>query len=506
MSAASGTENMFCATGKGGGVDPSCGKDDDSISVADDKLSVDDDRMHYDDDDSGHIYDEDSPGPYAKGYVGDGSKDDPVQCRSNLKLALKALGDGKHISLNQPEQVSTLMDKMHKYVKGLKKQGKEAPNFDLCKVSVPNTNLFCQESLGVPRIKMPQLGGTPAKGSEGDKLPKNEKGEVDLSEKFIEHLKSQGISTKETTINASHLRASQNELIGAKVAHMLHQAEKGERDLTQGRIFVTRDNYVLDGHHRWAAAIGLHYKEGKELMMPVHKLDMDIGQAISEANTYTEKMGIPHMGTKPTKNSAGTDFTVNVTIAGVKRVLWGGVEWFVANIVSIVPGVLNGSQGSLRYTPAEIAAKTKHWDDIPITVYHPFADGKHVSANYRGVWNRQGVGWLRRSVFNGRLSHKGWFNAKKTHQVDKRVYQALADCADNGYCKPMEVSTGLFTDNIPLVGTYNGKSHEWDATNHQPDHLAVLPDQIGACSVADGCGLMVNVNGSPKDGCSKPDS
>lgn len=30
------------------------------------------------------------------------------------------------------------------------------------------------------------------------------------------------------------------------------------------------------------------------------------------------------------------------------------------------------------------------------------------------------------------------------------------------------------------------------ARNHRPDHLAILPDQVGACSLADGAGLIRN--------------
>ena len=58
----------------------------------------------------------------------------------------------------------------------------------------------------------------------------------------------------------------------------------------------------------------------------------------------------------------------------------------------------------------------------------------------------------------------------------------------------MEVSTGLFTENVQANGVFGGKAYHAIATNYRPDHLAILPDQIGACSIEDGAGLLrVNV-------------
>ena len=62
----------------------------------------------------------------------------------------------------------------------------------------------------------------------------------------------------------------------------------------------------------------------------------------------------------------------------------------------------------------------------------------------------------------------------------------------------MELSTGLFTDNELSEGEFEGKSYKYIARNYRPDHLALLPDKIGACSVADGAGLL-QLNESQKD-------
>jgi hypothetical protein len=56
----------------------------------------------------------------------------------------------------------------------------------------------------------------------------------------------------------------------------------------------------------------------------------------------------------------------------------------------------------------------------------------------------------------------------------------------------MEVSTGLFADCVLEEGTWKGKKYVAAAQNIRADHLAIVPDKDGACSISDGSGLLVN--------------
>lgn len=247
--------NRFCATGQGGGVDPSCGKED--------------------------------------GSFGTGTKADPFRVGDDIKLAAKLLARGMHVQLNQPEQLSTLTDKLAKIIKKAEKSGEKPPKIDMCKVSVPNTNLFCQESKGIPRVQMPQMRGIPEPNSPADSLARvNKAGKVDIGQDFIDHLEGQGIAVKQESIRASNLRASQNEIDGARVIELLQKVREEGKDLRERPIFVTRDNYVLDGHHHWAALTVLGADKGKDYKVPVYKLDIDIGTGVSEANDFARSMGI----------------------------------------------------------------------------------------------------------------------------------------------------------------------------------------------------------------------
>lgn len=236
---------------------------------------------------------------------------------ADVNKAADLLSQGKKVHLDQPRTASVLLGELAKRVQAAKDQGESAPNFDLCKVTVKNTNLFCAESKGIPRVKMPQVKGVPTPGSKADSMPKNAKGEVDLSGEFRKMLEARGVQIQDTTEKASHLRASQIELNGGKVAGMTQAMEAGK--IPDEHIFVSHDNYIVDGHHRWAAKVGLDLQDNKlgDINMPVSRINMDIIQLLDESNKFASDWGIPQAGVeaqvpgdqKPGAAATGKRFT-----------------------------------------------------------------------------------------------------------------------------------------------------------------------------------------------------
>ena len=171
-----------------------------------------------------------------------------------------------------------------------------------------------------------------------------------------------------------------------------------------------------------------------------------------------------------------------------------GRAYLVVPATSIVPGVLPGSQGDLYYPPSETGRDPRAWDGMPLVHRHPMdpATNLHVSARSPKVIESQGLGWIYGSTFNGKLQHECWFDEEWTRNADKRFKTDILAKLIKG--EPIELSTGLYTDNEekPAVCPVTGRSYSAVARNHRPDHLAVLPDQKGACSVQDGCGIGVN--------------
>ena len=171
-----------------------------------------------------------------------------------------------------------------------------------------------------------------------------------------------------------------------------------------------------------------------------------------------------------------------------KRVKMGGREYAVAPITLVSPGVLSGSKGPLLYQIGELLKSVESWNSTPLVVYHPTKNGRPVSAKSDGVLKKSGVGFLRNArIHAGRLKADAWIDIERAKSVDWRVYEAIL----NG--TPMEISTGLMSTNeeVPPGTTWFGQPYIAVAKKLLSDHCAILPDQVGACSLADGCGLLM---------------
>jgi len=179
----------------------------------------------------------------------------------------------------------------------------------------------------------------------------------------------------------------------------------------------------------------------------------------------------------------------NVT-GKVRKDKLNGQDYLVVPMSLIVPGVLAGNKGPLYYPKEELAKNPSDWNGMPIVVYHPTNNGEAVSARDPDVLNSRGIGFVFRAKMGDKLTAEAWFNVDDTKRVDNRIINSLE--AE----EKMELSTGLFNDVIEPAPegsvTENGVSYEYIARSYRPDHLAILPDQVGACSIKDGCGVLVN--------------
>ena len=174
----------------------------------------------------------------------------------------------------------------------------------------------------------------------------------------------------------------------------------------------------------------------------------------------------------------------NLTNAPIRRETLQGRQYIVAPMAMLTEGVHAGSGGALLYRGSECKKAAPAWNMKPIVVYHPEINGQGVSACDPDILERQQVGMILNTRWNGKLRAEAWIAEERARAVDERVLTALEQN------QLMEVSTGLFTDNVGEPGEWEGEAYVAEATNHQPDHLALLPDKIGACSVADGAGLL----------------
>lgn len=171
----------------------------------------------------------------------------------------------------------------------------------------------------------------------------------------------------------------------------------------------------------------------------------------------------------------------------VRRVVLNGRRYVVAPVTMLVSGVLAGSRGPLYYAQNEVSKSTDKWNGMPIVYGHPISNNSHVSARTPEIAGSLELGRVYNSrTENGRLTAEAWFDEDACNRVDSRIIQNL----DAG--RRMEVSTGLFTETRPAPpnAAHGGKAYSYTTHDYQPDHLALLIDQEGACSLRDGCGVL----------------
>lgn len=184
-------------------------------------------------------------------------------------------------------------------------------------------------------------------------------------------------------------------------------------------------------------------------------------------------------------------FTINFTSvpAYVPTVhTWEGKQYYVIPVVMMVEGVHNGSRGPVLHSAEELGKIVEAWNGIPVTIGHPTTpEGNFVSANEPGVLLDWSVGRVFHAHMDGeKLKAEVWLNVEKLETVSPKTL-AMVQSGE-----PVEVSVGVFSEDDETEGDWNGEHYIAIARNHRPDHLALLPDEVGACSMADGCGLRVN--------------
>lgn len=166
-----------------------------------------------------------------------------------------------------------------------------------------------------------------------------------------------------------------------------------------------------------------------------------------------------------------------------RRERLSGQEHLVVPVTIIVPGVLNGNRGPILYTADENRKNIEAWNHVPLTDDHPHEE---ISARTEKVLKNQWLGILLNTHANdeGELKGEAWFNIAATEARRPGSIKRM----ESG--EKIELSTGLGMDTDEESGVTNsGEKYVAKAQNYKPDHLAILFDKRGACSLKDGCGV-----------------
>jgi uncharacterized protein DUF2213 len=175
-------------------------------------------------------------------------------------------------------------------------------------------------------------------------------------------------------------------------------------------------------------------------------------------------------------------FRVRLTPSETRRTKWNGRDMMIVPVVMARGNVvMNGS----LFPEEEMLPET--WDGVPVTVGHPSDGDGFVSANQPDVLSDWAVGRIfHATVEAGKLKAEAWIDVEDA----ERVAPGLIESIESG--EPMDVSTGYFSTPEKASGEIDGKIYEDIDRAVRPNHLALLPNEEGACNWADGCGVRAN--------------
>ncbi|EFB9974580.1 DUF2213 domain-containing protein [Escherichia coli] len=155
------------------------------------------------------------------------------------------------------------------------------------------------------------------------------------------------------------------------------------------------------------------------------------------------------------------------------------------------------------YPAAEIEKAYNTLERNPMPLGHPKVDGKHVSARDVQAVNEYHVGaWLQNvSHKDGKVTGDMYVNRQyaESSEKGKRLINRLDEMLAGTNSDPIHISTGLLYSGIAANGESKGKKYNEIATNMMFDHVAVLLDEPGAGTPAEGVGIFVNAEGDEQE-------
>jgi hypothetical protein len=173
-----------------------------------------------------------------------------------------------------------------------------------------------------------------------------------------------------------------------------------------------------------------------------------------------------------------------VNAKAIRREQYNGREHIVVPSFTLPDGVvMNGGM----YPKEEIDASFAGLEGTLAPLGHPQVEGQYVSARAPEAINAYHVGAFNRNVKRDghRVSIEKWLDVE--YAKNSEGGRAVLEAIDKG--DPIHTSTGIF---LEREMTPNADGHEWVARKMVFDHDAILINQEGAATPAQGVGMLVN--------------
>ena len=185
--------------------------------------------------------------------------------------------DGKHPEV-EPENVSALFMKM----------ADRTDHPDITEIKVEGTLLFGDEGMGIARKDMPQI-------------------DKDLRPEFLDDLEKDGITSEKEKVDPKTLKPIQKEVSGSRSGAIYNKYREKGKIPKQDRILISKDGFVIDGHHTWAASVAFSF-DNPSAEIPVYRLSVNAQEALDASLAWTQSKGIEGQSIDAAKKSLFFEF------------------------------------------------------------------------------------------------------------------------------------------------------------------------------------------------------
>jgi predicted ABC-type ATPase len=185
--------------------------------------------------------------------------------------------DGKHPEV-EPENVSALFMKM----------ADRTDHPDITEIKIEGTLLFGDEGMGIARKDMPQI-------------------DKDLRPQFLEDLEKDGITSEKEKVDPKTLKPIQKEVSGSRSGAIYNKYREEGKIPKQDRILISKDGFVIDGHHTWAASVAFSF-DNPSAEIPVYRLSVNAQEALDASLAWTQSKGIEGQSIDAAKKSLFFEF------------------------------------------------------------------------------------------------------------------------------------------------------------------------------------------------------
>lgn len=143
---------------------------------------------------------------------------------------------------------------------------------DLTELKVNGTMLYGDEGMGIARKDMPQV-------------PAERRGE------FLSELEGEGVTIEEEAVDPKTLKPIQKEVSASRSGAIYNRYQKEGGIPTEQRILISKDGFVIDGHHTWGAAVAFSF-DNPDATLPVYRIGLTAKEALDRSLEWTKAQGI----------------------------------------------------------------------------------------------------------------------------------------------------------------------------------------------------------------------